>query len=217
MDTSSNIFVSLFFIHGALGTAILAWWFLTKKQQTLKDFGWGMAGYAAGLAIWSFVVLTKPTDLKPLILLGVIPFLLASVAYAKAASAKLPAKSSTLMTVTFILLAATFLARTFFYPSEPYFSDKGLLFFGLQSVPVALYIATISVSFLPAIRAVTAEIKDKATKSLMGVCLTILYVNSIIFVSAKDDTLLLINGVVLSVALLVLWTKALGSLSSPKA
>jgi hypothetical protein len=210
MDTS-NIFVSLFFIHGALGTAILAWWFLTKKQQTLKDFGWGMAGYAAGLAVWSFVVLTKPTDLKPLILLGVIPFLLAGVAYAKAASAKLPTKSSTLMTVTLILLAATFIARTFFYPSEPYFSDKGLLFFGLQSVPVALYIATISVSFLPAIRAVTAEIKDKATKSLMGTCLTILYVNSIIFVSAKDDTLLLINGVVLSLALLTLWVKALTS------
>jgi hypothetical protein len=210
MDTS-NIFVSLFFIHGALGTAILAWWFLTKKQQTLKDFGWGMAGYAAGLAVWSFVVLTKPTDLKPLILLGVIPFLLAGVAYAKAFSAKLPTKSSTLMTVTLILLAATFIARTFFYPSEPYFSDKGLLFFGLQSVPVALYIATISVSFLPAIRAVTAEIKDKATKSLMGTCLTILYVNSIIFVSAKDDTLLLINGVVLSLALLTLWVKALTS------
>lgn len=211
MDTSSNIFVSLFFIHGALGTAILAWWFLSKKQQTLKDFGWGMAGYAAGLAVWSYVVLTKPTDLKPLILLGVIPFLLASVAYAKAASAKLPTKSSTLMTVTLVLLVATFAARTFFYPSEPYFSDKGLLFFGLQSVPVALYIATISVSFLPAIRAVTAEIKDKATKSLMGTCLTVLYVNSIIFVSAKDDTLLLINGVVLSVALLALWTRALMS------
>ncbi len=217
MDTSSNIFVSLFFIHGALGTAILARWFLTKKQQTLKDFGWGMAGYAAGLAVWSFVVITKPTDLKPLILLGVIPFLLASVAYAKAASAKLPTKSSTLMTVTLALLVATFVARTFFYPSEPYFSDKGLLFFGLQSVPIALYIATISVSFLPAIRAVAAEIKDKATKSLMGTCLTVLYVNSIIFVSAKDDTLLLINGIVLSLALLALWTKALGSLSSPKA
>lgn len=211
MDTSSNIFVSLFFIHGALGTAILAWWFLTKKQQTLKDFGWGMAGYAAGLSAWSVVVITKPIDPKPLILLGVIPFLLASVAYAKAASAKLPTKSSTLMTITLALLASTFIARTFFYPSEPYFSDKGLLFFGLQSIPVALYIATISVSFLPAIRAVTAEIKDKATKSLMGACLTILYVNSIIFVSAKDDTLLLINGVVLSVALLVLWLKALST------
>ena len=217
MSSESNIFVSLFFIHGAIGTAIVAWWFLTKKQQSLKDFGWGMLGYAAGLATWTAVVLTKPTDLKPIILVGVIPFLLAHIAYAKSASSKLPAKSSTLMTVTLLLLGATFVARTFFYPSEPYFSDKGLLFFGLQSVPVALYIATISVSFLPAIRAVTSEIKDKAMKSVAGVALTTLYVNSIILVSAKDDTLLLINGVVMSVALLALWTKALGSLSSPKA
>lgn len=210
-DSTSTILVPLFFIHATLATAILAWWFLSKKQQTLKDFGWGMAGYAAGLAAWTVLVLTKPDDLKPLILLGVIPFLLAHVAYAKAASAKLPAKSSTLMTVTLLLLAATFIARTFFYPSEPYFSDKGLLFFGLQSVPVALYIATISVSFLPAIRAVSAEIKDKTMKAVAGTGLTILYVNSIILVSAKDNDLLLINGVVMSLALLVLWVKALAS------
>lgn len=212
-STSSNLFVSLFFIHGALGTAILAWYFLSKKQAVLKNFGWGLLGYAAGLAVWTAVVITKPSDLKPLILVGVLPFLLAHIAYAKTASAKLPAKSSILMTVTLLLLAATFIARTFFYPSAPYFSDKGLLFFGLQSVPVALYIATISVSFLPAIRAVTAEIKDKAMKSVAGIGLTVLYVNSIILVSTKDDNLLLINGVVMSVALLVLWTKALGSLS----
>jgi hypothetical protein len=203
--------VSLFFIHGTLATAILAWYFLTKKQAVLKDFGWGMLGYSLGLAAWSILVLTKPEDLKPLVLLGVIPFLLAHVAFAKAASVKLPTKSSTLMTVTLLLLGATFVARTFFYPSEPYFSDRGLLFFGLQSVPVALYIATISVSFLPAIRAVAAEVKDKAMKPILSVGLTTLYVNSIILVSAKDDTLLLINGVVMGTALLVLWVKALGS------
>jgi hypothetical protein len=210
-STSSNLFVSLFFIHGTLATAILAWYFLTKKQAVLKDFGWGMLGYSLGLAAWSILVLTKPEDLKPLVLLGVIPFLLAHVAFAKAASVKLPTKSSTLMTVTLLLLGATFVARTFFYPSEPYFSDRGLLFFGLQSVPVALYIATISVSFLPAIRAVAAEVKDKAMKPILSVGLTTLYVNSIILVSAKDDTLLLINGVVMGTALLVLWVKALGS------
>lgn len=210
-DTTSTLLVPLFFIHATLGTAILAWWFLSKKQQTLKDFGWGMAGYAAGLAAWTLVVLTKPDDLKPLILLGVVPFLLAHVAFAKAASVKLPTKSSTLMTVTLALLAATFIARTYFFKSEPYFSDQGLLYFGLKSVPVALYIATISVSFLPAIRAVAADIKQASVKSVMGVGLTVLYVNAIILVSAKDDTLLLINGVVLSLALLMLWVKALGS------
>jgi hypothetical protein len=170
-----------------------------------------MLGYALGLAAWTAVVLIKPDDIKPLILIGVIPFLLAHIAYAKAASAKLPAKASTLSAIVIALIAATFIARTFFYPSAPYFSEKGLLYFGLQSVPIALYIAIISVSFLPAIRAVSAEIKDKAVKSVMGIGLTVLYVNSIILVSAKDDNLLLINGVVMSVALLMLWVKALGT------
>ncbi len=210
-STSSNLFVSLFFIHGTLGTAILAWYFLSQKKAVLKDFGWGMLGYSLGLAAWTAVVLTKPDNIKPLILAGVIPFLLAHIAYAKAASVKLPAKATTLSAIVILLIAATFIARTFFYPSAPYFSDKGLLYFGLQSVPVALYIAIISVSLLPAIRAVAAEIKDKAVKSVMGIGLTVLYVNSIILVSAKDDNLLLINGVVMSVALLMLWVKALGT------
>jgi hypothetical protein len=209
--TTSNLFVSLFFIQGTLGTAILSWWFLSKKKAVLKDFGWGLLGYTLGLAAWTAVVLIKPTDIKPLILAGVVPFLLAHLAYAKAASTKLPTKTNTLITLVLVLIGATFVARTFFYPSDPYFSSRGLLYFGLQPVPVALYIATISVSFLPAIRAVAAEIKDKTMKSFMGIGLTILYVNSIILVSAKDDSLLLINGVVMSVALLTLWVKALGS------
>jgi hypothetical protein len=87
-----------------------------------------------------------------------------------------------------------------------------LLFFGLASVPIALYIATISVSFLPAIKVATTEIKDKSIKTIMSIGLTVLFVNSIILVSAKDQTLLLINGVVISIVVLVLWIKALGSM-----
>jgi hypothetical protein len=183
----------------------------SKKQQVFKDFGLGLALYGVGMAIWTAVVITKPANLSVPILLGVIPFLLAHIAYARVAATKLPPKSSTMMSITLVLLLATFIARTFFFKSEPYFSDQGLLFFGLQSVPVALYIATISVSFLPAIRAVTSEIKETAVKSVMTIGLTTLYINSIILVSAKDDTLLLINGAVLSIALIALWTTALRS------
>jgi hypothetical protein len=208
-DTISSLLVPFFFIYVTLATAVVAWWFRTRKDEVLKVFGLGMAGYSLGMAAWTLLVLTKPDNLRPLILVGVVPFLLAHVAYAKAASAKLPAKSSTLMTVTLVLLAATFVARTFFFPSEPYFSAQGLLYFGLMSVPVALYIATISVSFLPAIRSVVASLKEKNLKLPFSVALTTLYVNSIILVSAKDDTLLLINGAVLSTALVVLWTLAL--------
>jgi hypothetical protein len=210
-SSGTKIVVDLFFIHATLGTAVLSWWFLTKKKAVLKDFGWGMLGYTLGLAAWTAVVLIRPTDLKPLILVGVVPFLLGSLAYAKAASDKFPVKASTLIWLVAVLIAATFIARTFFYPSDPYFSSKGLLFFGLKPVPIALYIATLSVSFLPAIRAAASAIKDKAMKSVMGIGLMVLYINAIILVSANDNTLLLINGVVLSLALLMLWVKALSS------
>ena len=210
-DLTEKVLVPLFFVYTTLSTVVLAWWFFNKKQQVFKYFGIGMAGYAAGLAAWSAVVLIKPDDLRPLVLLGVIPFLLANIAFAKAASTKFSARSNVFMSLTIVLIVATFIARTFFYESEPYFSEEGLLFFGLQSIPVALYIATISVSFLPATRAVAAAIKDKTLKAVMGIGLTTLYVNAIILVSANDDTLLLINGVVLSAALLALWTKSLST------
>lgn len=210
-DLISSILVPVYFLHATLGTAILAWWFLSQQHQTLKSFGWGLSGYALGLATWTLVVLIKPAELEPLILVGVVPFLLAHIAYAKTASATLSTKSSTLMGATLLLLVATFVSRTFFFVSEPYFSDQGLLFFGLMSVPVALYIATISISFLPAIRVVAADIKQRSVRSVMGTGLTVLYINSIVLVSADDDTLLLINGVVMSVTLLVLWVRALSS------
>jgi hypothetical protein len=213
MSTSiSDLSVSLFFIHATVGLAIVSWWFLSQKKATLKNFGWGLLGYTLGMAAWTSVVLVKPADLKPLILVGVVPFLLGNLMFAKVASSKIDSKAGYLIGLVVALIVATFIARTFFYPSDPYISEKGLLFFGLASVPVALYIATISVSFLPAIKVASSEIKEKSIKTIMTTGLTVLYVNAIILVSAKDQTLLLINGVVISLAVLILWVKVLGSI-----
>lgn len=206
-----NVLVPLFFLHAAFGTLVLAWWFSKRSKQVSKDFGMGMLGYGLGILVWAAVVIIKPSDIRPMVLLGVVPFLLAHLAYARAASNKLPFKGTTLVSITTVLVVATFLARTFFYPSQPYFSSNGLLFFGLMPVPVALYIATISVSFLPAIGAVVDDLKKAAVKSVMSIGLMVLYINALVLVSAKDDTLLLINGLVMSLALLVLWVKALSS------
>lgn len=203
-DLTSSVLVPLYFLHTAFGASVLAWWFLSQKERKLKNFGLGMAGYALGTICWAILVVTKPADLKPLILIGAIPFLLAHLAYAKAASNK-----NTLFIVTLFLIIATLVARTFLYPSEPYFSDQGLLFFGLNPIVAVLYIATISISFLPAIQSTVAEIKQKSARSIMGIGLTILYINSIILVGIKDSTILLINGWIMALALIALWVKAL--------
>lgn len=214
-DATETLLVPAFFLQMVLGTAILSWWFLKRKDQTLKAFGLGMAGYSLGLAAWMLLVLTKPTDLQPLILAGAVPFLLAHLAYAKVAYKNLDlTKTSALAVIVLGTIAATFIVRTFLYPSDPYFSEQGLLFFGLHPLSVAFYIATISLTFLPAISVVASRLKKGSLKTTMHVGLTTLYINSVILVSGKDDTLLLINGVVMSVALLSVWVKAVTT--SPK-
>lgn len=211
-DTTSTLLVPLYFIHATLGAAILAWWFSSQKSKTLKTFGLGMAGYAAGLAAWSLLVLTKPDNLKPLILIGAVPYLLAHLAFAKVAYKNINfAKTSLLSLVVGGTIAGTFLVRTFVYPSEPYFSSEGLLFFGLHPVASAFYIATVALTFLPAIAVVAATLKNGVQRMVMQSGLTILFITSVILVSSQSDTLLLINGWVMSVTLLALWLSALSA------
>lgn len=212
MKQLMSILLPLYFVHLTFGFAVLTWWFLSKKNQSLRYFGWGTLGYSLGIAAWTLLVLIKPEDLKPLVLAGVVPFLLAHLAYAKSASIK--TKNNSMIYLTLLLLVITFLARTFFYPSEPYFSDHGGFFFGLMTIPLVLYIATVSVSLLPAIRSMISEIKQASAKSLMGIGFTILYVNIVIQISAKSLTILFINGVVASIVLLALWIKALSAKSN---
>lgn len=216
-ETTSNLLVPLYFVHAALGTAILAWWFLSRKDKALRTFGLGLAGYGLGLAAWTILVITKPEDLKPLVLLGAIPFLLAHFAYAKVAYKNINfAKTSFLTLVVAGTIAATFIVRTFLYPSEAYFSEEGLLFFGLHPVSSAFYIATIGLTFLPAITVVGNILKKSMLRNVMQAGLTILFINAVILVSSQSDTLLLINGYVMSAALLALWLTALTSKSVAK-
>ncbi len=211
-DITSTLLVPLFFVQMTVGTGILAWWFSSNKDKNLKAFGLGMAGYAAGLAAWTLLVLTKPEDLKPLILVGAVPFLLAHFAFAKVAYKSINfAKTSFLTLVVAGTVAATFIVRTFLYPSEPYFSTEGLLFFGLNPVSSAFYIATIALTFLPAITVVGSILKKGSLKNIMQVGLTTLFINAVILVSSQSEQLLLINGWIMSITLLTLWVKALGS------
>jgi len=208
-DITETILVPLFFLQVVLGTALLSWWFLRQKDRVLKTFGLGMAGYAVGLAAWTLLVLIKPDDLQPLILAGAAPFLLAHFAYAKVAYKNINfTKTSFLTLLVGGTIAGTFIVRTFLYPSAAYFSEQGLLFFGLHPVSIAFYIATISLTFLPAISVVSSHIQKPRLKNIMQVGLTTLFINSIILVSGDDETLLLINGVVMTVALLALWVSA---------
>jgi len=210
MENVMSFLVPAYFLHGAVGMGILSWWFMTRKNKTLNTFGKGLLGYSLGMLAWAFLVILRPDNLVPLILVGVVPFVLAHFAYAKVAYKDFSEdKKRSMIALITVGVAAILVVRTFIFPSDPYYSAQGSFFFGLHPVAIALYIAVISMSLLPAIRIVVEEIKDKTTKTVMNIGLTTIFVNIILQISVTYDTLLIINGVVLSVALLATWLTAL--------
>ncbi len=219
METSltASFLVPLHFIHLVVGPAILAWWFMSRRDGVLKNFGMGMLGYALGTAAWALLVLTKPDDLRPLIIIGVIPFLLAHIPFAKAAYHNISQEKRNLLIGLVVLsIVGTFVARTFFFPSEAFFSEEGLLFFGLDPVAIGFYIMLFSISFLPAVLAVVPRLPQSA-RAAMNVGLIAIYVTSVVMVSAQDGVLLLMNGWVAGLGLLLTWVTALRNKGEPAA
>lgn len=213
-DFVESFLVPTFFVHTAAAVWLLAWWFVRngKTQASLRYFGWGLAGYGVALVAWTLVVIIKPDNLAPGILVGVVPFMLGNIGFAKAAGRAPEAASIDRLTIlTLVLIVATFVSRTFLYESEPHISDEGLLYFGLQPIPVALYIATIAVSFLPAIWRVVAQFTDQRLRLIMSISFNTFFINAIILVSAAEHSLLMINGAVLSAAAILAWSQALKS------
>ncbi len=204
-DLVRDFLQPLFYVQMAAGVLIIAWWFISKRDKTLKMFGWGMGLYGLGLASWAALVLINPDNLEPLILVGAVPFLLANFAFAKVAYKSIDfTKTSLLMLLVTGMIVATFVVRTFFFESQPYYSDEGILFFGLHSVAIAFYIATIAMTFLPAIPVVSDRFKEGIVKNIVKGALTILFINAIIIVSGQENVLLTINSIVMSTTMTVL-------------
>ncbi|MDX1765737.1 MAG: hypothetical protein R3313_02165 [Candidatus Saccharimonadales bacterium] len=194
----------LFYVQMAVGALFIAWWMMNKKDKTVKMFGLGMTGYGLGLAAWAVLVITDPENLEPLILTGAVPFLLAHFAFAKVAYKSIDfAKTSLLMLLVTAAIFTTFVVRTFFFESQPYYSSEGLLFFGLHSVAVACYIATIALTFLPAISVLASRFKQGLVKNTVQVGFSILFINSIVIVSGYENVLLTINSTVMSTTMTV--------------
>lgn len=197
--------VPLFFVVGTGAMWFLASRFLSAKGATFRHFGTGLALYGAAFAVWGLAVLVKPADLDAMTTVGVIPFALAHLFFLMACTEKTKASTRSLILLGGLgYLAALFLIRTFIYPSAPGFSENGLFYFNAQPPVIALYILAFAASLLPAINAVTQQMKDKVLKNVSQIGFTIAAIGGIVLVTSVDDSLQTINGWVTGLTYVVL-------------
>lgn len=99
-----------------------------------------------------------------------------------------------------------FVLRTFIYPAHLIITEKGFLLFNLHTAVKAAYILVISVSILPATNAVAGKFKKTALSPLIKGCFSALAIGGIILATSTDTTLVLLDGITMTVAFLLLWT-----------
>lgn len=202
-----NSFVALFFLHTTLATFLLGFKFRSRADQVFKNFGLALILNGFAFVVWSVAVLMKPDNLEAWVTVGVIFFAAALVYFLAAGTQHVdPATRQSIMIAGVVGAVILFFLRTFVYPSQPGFSPEGLFFFNPHPIVQALYIFGISLTALPAINALASKFGKIHYAHLVQYGFTALVVGSVILVSSVNTTLLYLNGWVMGIVYLVLWT-----------
>jgi len=206
-----NLLVALFFLHNVLATAFLGGKFFSQKDKVLKSFGIALLLNCVAFAIWSFSVLTKPSDLTMYVTLGVVFFIAALVFLLNTGVQNLKSDTRWMVLLVGGLLAVVlFFLRTFVYPSNATFSLEGFFFFNVHPLMQMFYIFGLVITSLPAIYAVASKFRSYYA-DLMRFCFPIEVAGGIILITTTDTQVLYLTGWIMGIAYFALWAPLLFS------
>jgi hypothetical protein len=206
-----NLLVALFFLHNVLATAFLGGKFFSQKDKVLKSFGIALLLNCVAFAIWSFSVLTKPSDLTMYVTLGVVFFIAALVFLLNTGVQNLKSDTRWMVLLVGGLLAVVlFFLRTFVYPSNATFSPEGFFFFNVHPLMQMFYIFGLVITSLPAIYAVASKFRSYYA-DLMRFCFPIEVAGGIILITTTDTQVLYLTGWIMGIAYFALWAPLLFS------
>jgi hypothetical protein len=203
-----NISVALFFIHNVLATLFIGMKLKSHKDPVFKDFGMGLLLTGVAFAIWTAAVLFKPANLDLFVTVGAFFFIISLMSFL-AAGLQRVANRSSLMTVGFVVALLLFILRTFVYPSNPSFSPEGLFFFNVQPIVQILYIFGLALTVLPATYALANKISNSYYSRLFEYGFIIQVMGGILLLTSTNITVLYINGWIIGLTYLVMWTSLL--------
>jgi hypothetical protein len=205
-----NTIVLLYFAGLTFSNILLGWLYGRARDKSLRMFGHGLLFLAVAFAIWSAAVIIRPQNLESWVTVGVV-FLLVMLWFSISAAAyKLkPGSRALVQTLGLCLLVGLFILRTFVLKSKPYFSSGGLFFFNPEPAVRAMYDFGMAAAVLPAVTAAGKAIKSSVYHSLFMAGWSAIVIGGVIQVSSNDIKLLYIDGWVMGLVYLALWTSFL--------
>ena len=196
----SNLNVVLFFLLGSGIFAFIGFKFWSLKVNPFRDFGIAIAMFGLAFLGWGLVVGLKPTELAMPVALSVLPFVLGFLFLVSAATFNWQKNNKILIfSIAIVFLAALFVLRTVVLPSDPHFSENGLLYFGAQPEVLILYVLAFGGAFMPALHVISTRITVWRQAALTRIFFNLIVLGGVILMVSENDSLQVLNSYILIV------------------
>ena len=207
-----NPLVLVFFLHNVVATLLLGFKFRGRSDAVVKHFGTALVLNGIAFAVWSVAVVTKPQSLENYITVGALFFVASLVAFLAADLQSIDAsKRRTFLMAGGIVALILFLARSFVYQSQPYFSPEGLFFFNPHPVVQLIYVFGLAFAALPAVDALASKFSNLTYSRLVRYGFVAEVMGGLILITSTNAVLLYLTGWIIGGVYLVLWTSLLFS------
>ena len=196
--------VVLFFLHNIVATLVIGLKFKSQDNTAMKKFGYALLLNAIAYAIWSSAVILRPEALDSYITIGAL-FLAVSLVFFLSSSTK----NKSIVSLGVIVIAAFFALRTLYWPSNPQFSEEGFLLFNVDPMVQMMYMFGLGVLVIPAINAVAEQFNSPSTALIVRYGFIIQVMGGLVLITNVDPTVLFIDGLIIGLTYLLLWTHLL--------
>jgi len=203
-----NLSVLLFFLHTTLATAVVGGVFLKRGGNVAKYFGLGLLLETIGFASWALAVM-MPDNLATFVTVGAVLTLISFIFFLRSGIDDGSSSVKTLALVIGVgLVAATFIAGRYIFPTPKFISDEGFLIFNLAPFVQLMYITVLVLVAIPLIEKVSALFKPRY-EAFVKLALGIQVVGAIVLITNTDTLALLVAGWAIGITYFALWTTLL--------
>lgn len=198
MSDSLNVF--LFFLLGSGIFAFVGFKFWSLKVNPFRDFGIAIAMFGLAFMGWGFVIYLKPAELAMPVALSIVPFVLGFLFMVSSATFNWQ-KNNRLLTfvIAVAFLGGLFALRTLVLPSDPHFSESGLLYFGAKPEVLILYVLAFGGAFMPALHVISTRMTVWRQAALTRIFFNLIVLGGVIMMVSENDQLQVLNSYILTV------------------
>jgi len=200
LPAPSVLNIVLFFMLGSGIFALVGFKFWSLKVNPFRDFGIAVALFGLAFMGWGIVIAIKPVDLAMAVAVSIAPFVLGFLFLVSSATFNWQKRNRTLtFVIAAIFLVSLFVLRTVVMPSEPSFSENGLLYFGAKPAVLILYVLAFGGAFMPALHVISSRMTVWRQAALTRIFFNLIVLGGVILMVSLDDQLQYLNSLILTV------------------